>query len=108
MDGEGQPAAEVPERPAARGQRVTLVRAGELGQERVNDDDGRAVGRVREQEQDEPELPVRAGQEASAAVAPAPMKAKVPSMRRLFRVRSAMAPVIGSTSNWITVASEIR
>ncbi len=45
---------------------------------------------------------------ASAMVAAEPMKAKVASIFFLFCVRSAMAPMTGRTTTWITVAMESR
>jgi hypothetical protein len=45
---------------------------------------------------------------ASSAVTAAPENANTASIVRLLWVRSAMAPVIGSTSTCTTVASEIR
>ena len=42
------------------------------------------------------------------AVVAAPAKAKMPSIRRLFWVRSAIAPVIGSTRTCTIVATDSR
>jgi len=60
---EQEPAAEVAERPAARGDPVAVVRLGDVDQDRVVDDEAGAEAQRREQEQDRPELPVGAGDE---------------------------------------------
>ena len=45
---------------------------------------------------------------AISAVAVAPPNAKIASIRFLFCVRSAMAPISGTISTWMTVAKASR